>query len=220
MLYHDNVMLYHDNSMNPKNRRVGSVDLETGEVLDGVFIHFNPKRNPYGNGWVMNSQEALTELAKDKDLKGETFRVLLYLLGRLDFENWLLVQGSEICEALDMKRQNVSKSIVLLEEKGILIRNEKKIGRSYAFRLNPYYGWKGKVKNLEDYRRQENDENLKKLKLVTSDRDNTSLIEGPMRKEIVQLSSEVYELSKQFDIPTEKLEKLLSHFQSVHDSSV
>ncbi len=33
-----------------------------------------------------------------------------------------------------------------------------KVGRSYAFMLNPNFGWKGKVKNLEDYRKQKEDE--------------------------------------------------------------
>lgn len=139
-----------------KIRKVANIDTETGEILDGVFVHFSRKRNPYGNGWVMNSQEALTELAKDKDLKWETHRVLLYLLGRLDFENWILVRTQEIVNALEIKQPNVSRAITLLEKKGILVRGEK-LGRSYAFRLNPHYGWKGKVKNLDDYRRKEDD---------------------------------------------------------------
>ncbi len=36
-----------------------------------------------------------------------------------------------------------------------------KVGLSYAFRLNPHFGWKGKVKNLEDYRKKQEDKYFK-----------------------------------------------------------
>ena len=78
-------------------------------------------------------------------------------MSRLDFENWIQIAQSEIGEKLDMRKQNVSIAISLLESKGILLRGSK-VGRSYAFRLNPYFGWKGKVKNLNDYRNKEHDQ--------------------------------------------------------------
>ncbi|WP_009547986.1 MarR family transcriptional regulator [Crocosphaera subtropica] len=146
-----------------KRRNIASVDQDTGEVLDGVVVYCGVKQNPYSTGWVMNSQEALELLATDKDLKGETYRVLLLLLSRLDFENWIQVTQNEISEKLEMKKPNVSRAISVLEEKGIILRGPK-VGRSYAFRLNPYYGWKGKVKNLNDYRREEDDQRRRDLK--------------------------------------------------------
>lgn len=139
-----------------KQRKIASVDRDTGEILEGVVVYCGVKQNPYSTGWVMNSQEALELLATDKELTGENYRVLLLLLSRLDFENWIQIAQSEIGEKLDMKKQNVSRAISLLESKGILLRGPK-VGRSYAFRLNPYFGWKGKVKNLNDYRNKEHD---------------------------------------------------------------
>jgi DNA-binding transcriptional ArsR family regulator len=146
-----------------KRRRIASVDQDTGEVLDGVVVYCGVKQNPYSTGWVMNSQEALELLATDKDLTGENYRVLLLLLSRLDFENWIQITQNEIVEKLDMKKQNVSRAILLLEEKGIILRGPK-IGRSYAFRLNPYYGWKGKVKNLNDYRKKEEEQERREFR--------------------------------------------------------
>ena len=146
-----------------KRRNIASVDQDTGEVLDGVVVYCGVKQNPYSKGWVMNSQEALELLATDKDLTGENYRVLLLLLSRLDFENWIQITQSDIVKTLDMKKQNVSRAILLLEEKGIILRGPK-VGRSYAFRLNPYYGWKGKVKNLNDNRREENEREHRELK--------------------------------------------------------
>ena len=140
--------------MRPKN--VVSFDQYTGEKLEGVIVYCGVKQNPYNRGWIMNSQEALKHVAKDKDIKGETYRVLFFICGILDFENWIQITQKEIAEELEMKKSNVSKAISLLESKGIIFRGPR-IGKSYAFRLNPDFGWKGKVKNLNDYRREEED---------------------------------------------------------------
>ena len=149
--------------MNRKRlRKLTSVDQDTGEVLDGLIVYCGVKRNPYAKGWVMNSQESLEIIAKDKDLTGEAHRVLWYLLSRLDFENWIQVTQREIADELGLKKQNASRSILLLESKRIILRGPK-IGRSYAFRLNPYFGWKGKVRNLDDYRQKENDRENKEF---------------------------------------------------------
>lgn len=140
-----------------KRRKIASIDQNTGEILEGVVVYCGVKKNPYSTGWIMNSQEALELLATDEDLTKEAFRVLIFLMARLDFENWIQITQKEIAEKLNIHKQNVSRAISLLESKGILLRGPK-VGRSYAFRLNPYFGWKGKVKNLNDYRNKEQDE--------------------------------------------------------------
>ena len=134
----------------------GYIDKYTGEEY-GFPVIVGRKRNPYGNGWVMNSQDAAILLAKDKDIKGETHRVLWFIIGILDFENWVELSVTEIGKQLNLKRPSVSRAMKVLEEKEIIIRGPK-VGRSYAFMLNPDFGWKGKVKNLDDYRRQKEDE--------------------------------------------------------------
>ena len=156
-----------------RHKKIASIDQNTGEILKGVIVYCGVKHNPYSKGWVMNSQEALELLATDKELTGENYRVLLLLLSRLDFENWIQVTQSEITEKLQMKKQNVSRAILLLEKKGIVLRGAK-IGRSYAFRLNPDFGWKGDVRNLNDYRKKRDDQWLKKQKreALKIDKDN------------------------------------------------
>ncbi len=145
-----------------KAKRVVSIDRDTGELLEGVIVYCGIKQNPYSTGWIMNSQEALELLASDKDLTKESLRVLMFLMARLDFENWIQVTQKEICEKLGIKKPNVSKAISLLERKEIIIRGAK-IGRAYAFRLNPDYGWKGKVRNLDEYRRDKFDDEQKEF---------------------------------------------------------
>ena len=120
----------------------------------------------------MNSQQAMLSLAKDKDIKGETHRVLWFIGGILDFENWVSISITEIAKELGLKQPSASRAIKVLEKKGIIIRGPK-LGRSFAFRLNPEFGWKGKVKHLDDYRQEiEEDqrvkrrEHVKKLRVV------------------------------------------------------
>lgn len=155
----------------------GYVDKYTGEDF-GFPVVCGRKRNPYIKGWVMNSQEAMVALAKDKDIKGETHRVLWFIGGILDFENWVQLSITEIGNELDLKQQAVSRAMKVLEEKEIILRGPK-VGRSYAFMLNPNFGWKGKVKNLDDYRKQKEDEENQQ-----------------QRREIYEKNLELVELSK------------------------
>ena len=129
-------------------RRVGGVDLDTGEVFQGVSVWVGPKiRSPYGRRFYMSSQDALEALAKDPDMTGQAYRVFLYLCSRLDFENFIQVPQTEIVEELAIGKARVSDAVALLERKGVLLRGPK-VGRSSVFRLNPTFGWKGKVSNL------------------------------------------------------------------------
>ena len=143
-----------------KYKKIASFDQDTGEILKGVIVYCGVKQNPYSTGWIMNSQDALELLASDQDLSKESLRVLMFLMARLDFENWIQVTQKEISEKLGIKKSNISKAISLLEQKEIILRGAK-LGRSNTFRLNPHFGWKGKVKNLEEYRRNEEDQYFK-----------------------------------------------------------
>ncbi len=136
-----------------KESNVVSINQDTGEILEGVLVYFGTKHNPYVEGWIVNNQRALELLASDKDLSKDAYKVLIFLMGRLDFENWINVPQKEISEKLEINKGNISKAISLLESKEIILR-EKKFGRSYIFRLNPYFAWKGKPINLEKYRKQ------------------------------------------------------------------
>ena len=150
-----------------RNVEVQAYDKDTGEILEGVPVLCGVKRNPYSKGWVMNSQEALETIAQDKEITGRIHRVLWLLVANLDFENWIQLSQREICRKLDMQKQDVSSAIKLLEKKEIIIRGPK-VGRSYSFRLNPMLGWKGDVKNLNDYRKQREDQWIRKQKEKTA----------------------------------------------------
>jgi hypothetical protein len=135
-------------------RRIGSVDLKTGELLEGVNVWVGRKIvSPYGSQWMQVNQEALAEIAADKDLGAEAWRVFAYLNSRLDFENLIVVQQTEIAAVLSMKPQAVSRAMRMLIGKQIILRGPK-IGSVGSYRLNPHYGWKGKVQNLTKARQK------------------------------------------------------------------
>jgi hypothetical protein len=136
-------------------RRLGTHDQDTGEVLvEGVAVWVGRKIvSPYGRQWMQVNQDALAEIAADRDLGTEAFRVFLYLSARLDFENLIVVPQAEIATALSMKRQAVGRALKLLAGKGIILRGPK-VGSVSSYQLNPHYGWKGKVKNLHQARQK------------------------------------------------------------------
>ena len=159
---------------NSRKVEIVAYDRNTGEIIEGVPVLCGVKKNPYSTGWVMNSQEALEIIAKDKEITGGVHRVLWFIVARLDFENWIQISQQEICKELEIKKQHVSSAIKLLEQKEIILRGPK-VGRSYAFRLNPYFGWKGDVKNLEDYRKKQDDNWVreKRRKVLEIDKKST-----------------------------------------------
>jgi hypothetical protein len=136
------------------NRRIGSHDQDTGEILEGVAVWIGRKlASPYGRQWMQVNQDALAEIAADRDMGLEAWRVFAYLNSRLDFENLILVPQTEMATALTMKRPLVSRAVKLLTDKEIILRGPK-MGSVSSYRLNPHYGWKSKVQNLHQARQK------------------------------------------------------------------
>jgi DNA-binding transcriptional regulator GbsR (MarR family) len=179
----------------------GYIDKYTGEQF-GFPVIVGRKRNPYGKGWVMNSQDAAILLAKDKDIKGETHRVLWLIIGILDFENWVQISITEIAEELGLKQPSVSRAMKVLEEKEIILRGPK-VGRSYAFMLNPEFGWKGDVTNLEDYRKKREDqENHRKNRQRFE--ENLKLVEFSKKDQLIRAIKEgTADIEKLYDLLSE-----------------
>lgn len=129
-----------------RRRKLVTVDADTGERLEGVAVLVGGKKSAftkiYGRRWFVVSQEPMAMLAADKDMTLEPHRVLLYLMSRLDFDNFIYVTQAEIADYLGIKKPNVSRAMKLLERKGLILRGPK-LGHSHAWRLNPDYGYKG-----------------------------------------------------------------------------
>jgi hypothetical protein len=133
-------------------KKLSLIDTSTGEILEGVPVIVGRSKRPtlYGNRWLQMAQDPLLALATDRELWGRPRAVLDYLLGILDFENFVEVHHQAIADTLSLHRPDVTKAISLLVKKGILIKGPS-VGRSNSYRLNPAYGWKGDNKKAQEY---------------------------------------------------------------------
>ena len=168
-------------------KRIGQVDLRTGEVLDGFVAYVAPRRiNGFGERWLAMAQSAALIFAKS-DLGLGELRVLFMLLAKLDFENLLVLNQSEIARELGMQRQNVQRAIKRLMEMGALLEGPK-AGQSRSYQLNPSFGWKGSARNhvqaLDEYRnnRQKKPGNMKLLKGGKADEPELPEEKAPRKK--------------------------------------
>lgn len=134
-------------------RRVQQIDVETGEVLEGGTLVYLPIRARIKEGWVMVFQEVLGRLAEDRELTMTQLRVLLFLVSRLDFENYIHISQADVARGLGLAPSHVSPAVSVLVKKGVLMRGPK-VGRVYTLKLSPNLGWKGRVKNLQEARRE------------------------------------------------------------------
>lgn len=127
---------------------VEQIDTQTGEVMQGCMVYI-PYRPRLTERWFMAFQDTFIEIAKDQEMTGETMKVLFYLFGKLDFENFIQQTQIDIAEGLGMHRQHISRAMKVLTLKQIVLEGPK-VGRSRCYRLNPNYGWKGKIKTLQE----------------------------------------------------------------------
>ena len=130
------------------SKRLGTIDLDTGEIFeDGVPVWVGAKIR-WHEDFTMTFQDAVQEIARDKDMTHQMLRVWMMMVGKMSFENWVTVPQKEFSDALNMPKQNVSRAIKGLIEKGLILKGPK-MGRTTAYKLNSYYAWKGKIKHLE-----------------------------------------------------------------------
>ena len=58
----------------------------------------------------MAFQDSFEEIAKDPEMTGETYKVLMYLYSKLDFENFIQQSQMDIAEGLGIQKQKSLKS--------------------------------------------------------------------------------------------------------------
>lgn len=128
-------------------KRIEQVDALTGEIMEGatLAVIFPKRKNGFQQGgWVAMAQHPMIELAK-MNLGAQAMRVLLFVLGKLDFENWINVNQSAAAADLGMSRQNFGRALrELVTVEAVLVG--PKVGPNCTYRLNPAFGWKGSAK--------------------------------------------------------------------------
>jgi predicted transcriptional regulator len=129
-----------------KDDKIQTVNEKTGEKKEGFFVYVAyPKPKITGNRWMMTFQDSLIEIAKDKEFTSPAKTILFFLMGSLDFENYIHLRQTDIVKELEMQKSHVSTAMKLLVDKGIILKVKE--GRTAGYKLNPQYGWKGQVSN-------------------------------------------------------------------------
>jgi hypothetical protein len=82
----------------------------------------------------------IRKLAMEQDLDGVDLRVFLYLLARLDFGLYTLIEQREMAVTLGRRKEHISRAIRKLKAKEIIIEATPRIGRSPSYALNSRYG--------------------------------------------------------------------------------
>ncbi len=164
-------------NQNPNGKQgPGGLESEEGERREGFVAYHAPKtKNGFEKeGWVAMSKTAADILAEDKSLQGADFRVFFKLVANLDFENWILVTHGPVAETLGMKKQNFSRSVSRLVERGYVLKGPKS-GLQHAYRLNPEVGWMGSAKGHKKLLGERgagalHEAKIEKLKIVVGDK--------------------------------------------------
>ena len=112
---------------------------------EGFFVYKPYSKPKIKSGWFMCFQESIANLAKDKELPGQALKVFLFLMGNLDFENFIHLKQTEIADELGIQKTNLSNYMKLLVDKGLILKI--KDGTVTGYKLNPHYAWKGSVDN-------------------------------------------------------------------------
>jgi DNA-binding MarR family transcriptional regulator len=124
-------------------KHVQLVNTRTAETLDGV-VAWIPTKYSYRQNFFTMFQDVLRTMAK-LPLSGRDMQVLHFLMGTMDWENWCLIEQTAIAEELELKKQNVNRSLKKLIEHNVILKENRK-GRTPAFRINNTLLWKGEAK--------------------------------------------------------------------------
>lgn len=122
-------------------------DKVTRDEVENIALVI-PRRKETVKDWLMIFHRGAITMALDAEIRKETYRVFMYILGHLEFENKLLISQNDIARGMDIKQQCVNRAFKQLTQKGILLE-DKKYGTVKTYKLNTEYGWKGTVKNLK-----------------------------------------------------------------------
>jgi len=111
-------------------------------VIESYTVPYKQFKSELGKGWFAMYQDALDWLA-DTKFKNEEYRILMKLLSKLDFHNYIRITQTEIAKELNMNQSAVARAIKGLIDYDV-IRKGPKAGNANTYRLNPYMAHKGR----------------------------------------------------------------------------
>lgn len=138
-----------------------------GDVSVSVYVK---KKAPKQSNYVMFYQAVNLELVKI--LKPNACKVLLYLMSKTGYDNYVGVNQETIQEELDYKsKDSVIKAIKELKAYNIIISMPDLVDkRRNVYFINPYQSWKGKVAKRIEAVKKANSLEFTQLSLPFTDR--------------------------------------------------
>lgn len=129
----------------------GSLETSSGRKLDPdkqIAVILDRNRVKLG-GWCMIFQQAIGALGEDRSISPRSKEILLYIIGQMDFENWVMIEQTTIAAKFDMHRQHVNRAIKELLTRGYLEQGPK-LGRINSYKVDLQLVWKGKAINRQN----------------------------------------------------------------------
>ncbi len=93
---------------------------------------------------MLGLQKSFVEIAK-MGLSGEQMSVLMLLMAKTDFENYIHITQDEMAKELDLKRPNVTRAVNTLVNHNLIKKLKK--GSSNYYLFNPEVIYKGQSRN-------------------------------------------------------------------------
>jgi DNA-binding Lrp family transcriptional regulator len=182
------------------NRRV---NLEINCPEDSNLNVFTQPKKYLKHEYIRFFQDEMISAANDRDLNGTDFRVLITVLGNLDYDNKLIISHAKLGEQIGIKQQEVTKSFKKLVNKGY-IEVINTIGRQNVYMFNPGVAFKSKAKNLKQLKQFWNKTGISNPQNLPIDIDLDLDIDLEDK-----LEDKVVQFSQQFGVPQSKVRQII-----------
>ena len=113
--------------------------VKSGDYINACIPNQFPKQLKTFKGFMF----MFDQIAKDKELNSTDKTILFYMLGNVGFENWINITQQQMSDDLNIKRQQITRSIKKLQLKEIVFL--EKVGRNNFYKMNPEFVWRGKT---------------------------------------------------------------------------
>ena len=176
----------------------------TLDCPEDTSVNFFTVPNKYlKSNYIRSFQDEMTELAIDRSFSGTDLRILLAIIGNLEYDNIFSLSQRELGEIIKIDKVEISKTFKKLCLKGYL-KPVKKIGRQNVYIFNPNVVFKSKAKNLKDLKHAWDKE------VIPNTQNKPIDINSDLEPDLEdKLDYRVSQLSQQFGVPQSKVRQII-----------
>lgn len=136
-----------------KNKKVEFIHEYAQDVdIKSTTTITKDKKVTLKNEFVITFLDNFDRIVTDYKISNSQMRVILYLLKKMQYGNLLILKQASLCEALNMKKSNISTIFSQLKKKNILIEDSEKniyINSNIFMKGLPHRIKKDKMQNLK-----------------------------------------------------------------------